>query len=585
VKKLKNNYILRLYVLLGLILVATVVCMSILLYRNAASITSKELTRLNETVIYRMSREAGTSTSEATTLCNKIAIDSKLIALLQQRPNQGLQSQLDEYLSSLVTGYMWQNKNILMEAYVIGYRGLNYAQYDQIFTLDEIKSSEEFHPAFEPLAETILSTTARSDEEAGIYRYSIKAIREIRDLITKDPCGIVIIRISENYLYATYKEIILGGADAYIVDKNWNVLSAKNKNRIGTELITPSETKEQAFREKGSLLVQDDGKRTLYIYSRITGTQWYLVEQIDAGKIFEGLENIQTISILITCGVVLVVAYLAFLFRKKTEDPIQQIKSRMLQVALGDLSVRADVNRDDEFGKMGESFNAMVDQINRLIQDVKQEEKQKRLVEMDFLQAQINPHFIHNTLSSIRFNIEIGNTKAADEMIILFSRVLRKTLSRSDEFIDLDDEINTIRDYVELQKLRYSESIHVSYELDAEAKSVKIPTFILQPLVENAIFHNADSCDIIRIRIESRLREDHLEITITDNGKGMSQQQIETALSKGVTYNKVGIYNVHERLQLTYGISNGLEIHSGDGQGTMIRIRIPIENRNDEATL
>jgi len=581
VKRLKSNYILRLYSMLGLILSATVICMSILLYQNADVVTTKEIMRLNEAVVYRMSRESGTTISDATQLCNKIAIDSQLIALLQNEAGEMVADQIDEHLTSLVTSYVWKEKNSLIEAYVVGYNGLDYAQYKQIYSLQEIQTDPDYQSVLDPSVNEIIFDTGKLEDEPSIYRYSFRIVQEIRDLITGVPCGVVIIRASENFLYSSYKELITADAQVCVVNADWTIVSAKNKQNIGMRLLTDEEIGENTLNEKGSFLVHRDDSSEIVIYSRITGTQWYLIEILDNTVAFAGLGNIRMVSILITCGVLVIVVFLAAVFKRKTEEPIQQIKDKMQLVAQGDLTVRAAIRNDDEFGKMGESFNKMVEEIDRLLENVKQKERQKRLVEMDFLQAQINPHFIYNTLSSIRFNIEIGKISAADEMIILFSRVLRKTLSRSDEFIRLDEEIDTIKNYVGLQKLRYSDTIEVDYEIDPETSSKLIPTFILQPLVENSIFHNTVYCDVIRIMIKSEIVDGLLKITVSDNGKGMTQRQIDNVLTRGMTFNKVGLSNVNDRLQLTYGIQYWLEIQSQSGNGMQVVMRIPIEQKND----
>ena len=580
-KTLKNNYILRVYFLLGLILSAIVICMSILLYRNADVVTTKEVMRLNEAVVYRMSKESGTTISDATQLCNKIAIDSQLISLLEQDASDAVEDQIDEYLTSLVTSYVWKGKNALIEAYVVAYSGLDFAQYKQIYTLSDVLNNPKYKPVFDASTAEVMIDTEKQEDEPGIYRYSFRIVQEIRDLITGEPRGVVIIRASENYLYSSYKELITEDVRAYVVNSDWMILSAKNKQNIGAQLLSEDQIGENKLNEKGSFIVHRNDSDEIVIFSRITGTQWYLVEMLDNTVAFAGLSNIRTVSIFITCGVLVIVVILATVFKRKTAEPIQQIKDRMQLVAQGDLSVRALVRGDDEFGKMGESFNKMVEEIDRLLQNVKQKERQKRLVEMDFLQAQINPHFIYNTLSSIRFNIEIGNVQAADEMIILFSRVLRKTLSRSDEFISLDEEIDTIRNYVGLQKLRYSDTIEVNYEIDPETRTMLIPTFILQPLVENSIFHNTDFCDVIRVLIKSEITDGLLKITVSDNGKGMTQRQINNVLAQGMPFNKVGLSNVNERLQLTYGIQYWLDIQSQSGNGMHVIIRIPIEQNDD----
>src|SRR5699024_4214318 len=126
------------------------------------------------------------------------------------------------------------------------------------------------------------------------------------------------------------------------------------------------------------------------------------------------------------------------------------------------------VEHSDEFGRIESEFNSMVAEIDRLIREVRQGEQQKRLAELDFLQAQINPHFIHNTLTSIRFMLEMGKVREAGEMIFYFSKLLRRTISRSNEFITLEEEVRTLEDYVNLQKFRYQDSFEASYDISPQ---------------------------------------------------------------------------------------------------------------------
>ena len=159
-------------------------------------------------------------------------------------------------------------------------------------------------------------------------------------------------------------------------------------------------------------------------------------------------------------------------------------------------------------------------------------------------------------------------------MIFYFSRLLRQSLSRSDEFIALREELDTLESYVNLQKFRYKDTFEVSYDLASDTLTAKVPALILQPIVENAIFHGAGR-ELIHILISSRREEDDLILRVEDDGVGMPRELQETVLQKDVQINRVGLRNVHDRLQLNYGKEFGLSVSDREGHGTVITFRLP----------
>ena len=246
----------------------------------------------------------------------------------------------------------------------------------------------------------------------------------------------------------------------------------------------------------------------------------------------------------------------------------------MERVIKGDLQARTTVTGSDELGNLGRSFNIMVERIDRLITSVKKEERLKRKAEIDFLQAQINPHFIYNTLSSIRCLVSMGENKEAEEMIYQFSKLLRSTLSRTEEFTTIEQEMQLIQIYGELQKIRYPDSFELTFDIEEDVKQIKIPVLLVQPIVENAIFHGGG--DFVTILISAYREENDLKIVIRDNGCGMTKEQIQTSMNQEGHMNKVGLKNVDDRIKIIYGEKYGLCIQSRKGGGTEVTLHMKL---------
>ena len=256
--------------------------------------------------------------------------------------------------------------------------------------------------------------------------------------------------------------------------------------------------------------------------------------------------------------------------------PVINMKNTMKQVMDGNLNLRIEVDRNDEIGSLEESFNNMIKWLEESIEEIKEQEKQKRIAELSFLQAQINPHFLYNTLSGVRFLVSMNKNEEAEEMIFKFTKLLRYILPKASELISLNEEIEIVIDYIELQKIRYPNLFKVDIFIQESIKSIKVPALILQPVVENAIFYSIDNEGKKgKIRIIGYSEEEKIIIEVIDNGKGMSNRQINDVFKNKEAMNRVGLINVHERIQLNYGKMYGIEIISEKGKGTRIRYILP----------
>ncbi|MFC4596695.1 sensor histidine kinase [Cohnella hongkongensis] len=273
----------------------------------------------------------------------------------------------------------------------------------------------------------------------------------------------------------------------------------------------------------------------------------------------------------------------AYKLSKYVSRPIFELAHAMKRISMGDLSVRIDSRRVDEFGIVASGFNAMATQIKDLIASAKDEQRRLRVAEMKALQAQLNPHFIYNTLDLIKWNAKMNRTKEISGIVVQLARLLRGMIHVEDEVTTLGSEMELIKHYLYIQRIRFADRLHVNVGIDDDAMDAEIPRLLLHPLVENAVVHGFENqIGNVDLSIVCRRRGDELEVEIKDNGIGMNEETL--AAIRGWTHQGgIGISNVHNRIRLYYGEAYGLDIESESGVGTRVALRIPYRPKEETA--
>ena len=234
----------------------------------------------------------------------------------------------------------------------------------------------------------------------------------------------------------------------------------------------------------------------------------------------------------------------------------------------------------DEIADLVQSFKRMLAEIRQLIDRNVREQREKRKSELNALQAQINPHFLYNTLDSIIWMAEDGNTKDVVLMTSSLARLLRRSISNKNEIVTLREEVEYTQSYLVIQKMRYKDKLEYAFDLDERVLGIEIVKLLIQPLVENAIYHGLkykeDGKGMLAVSVAKE--QDDIVIRVMDNGVGMTKEQLDHIFDERVIDHKrngVGVLNVHRRIQLHYGPEYGLSFESQEGLGTTATIRIP----------
>lgn len=553
------------------ILAATVLFTSLFVYQYMRSASRKQIYNMNQSVLNQISQNGNMLFSIVKATSDRLTYSSDLNELLLLKPEelsgsafQEQDEEMEQFLSEL--SWMQSQLSVRFDIYV---KGKNGYICSTDYSKDYERNLEQRREGTgkDTKEEWTLIETVEEPNGMGAYHYIFQVICDVEDLITGEPIGIAVINVSEKLLFDIFSDMNVGGRTVRIVNEQGQIISSQDKREIGE--IYPGWTE---FNGNLDDIQQAEYEKCLVTRSRISNTNWYVLDEIPETMIMYPMETTKLFLILFLSLLFIGILTLSFILSNMLSRPVLEIQEKMGRVMKGDLQTRTTVTGNDELGSLGKSFNTMVEQIDGLITSVKREERLKRKAEIDFLQAQINPHFIYNTLSSIRCLVAMEENQEAEEMLYQFSKLLRSTLSRTEEFTTIEQEMELIKIYAELQKIRYPDSFQIIFDIEESARELKIPVLLVQPIVENAIFHAG--IDFVTICIKAYQEDENLQVVIVDNGRGMTEKQIQTSLKHEGQMNKVGLKNVDERLKLIYGEAYGLSIESEEGKGTKMILRM-----------
>ena len=392
---------------------------------------------------------------------------------------------------------------------------------------------------------------------------------------------VVSVNLDERRLFYQYlDEIDADGTGAfYLVDSTGTIVSATNQRDIGRLFAIVSGVGADVLSGGQDELAVADGAERLVAAVRSPLTGFSLVSVSDRRALTASLTQQRNFIFGFLFLVVLAMLVPAYHMAGRVYAPVRQLKDAMQKVSEGDLSARAEVHSTDEIGQLGIGFNEMVCQIESLIDDLVSEQMQKKEAELEALQYQITPHFMYNTLNSIKYAAILQGNQAVGDQLTAFIELLQASIRRSGAFITVRDETRMVQNYVKLQQFRYADSFTVAYDLSPEAENCCVPRLILQPLVENAILHGQkQSGEPCRITVSTALVTGTLVLSVQDAGDGMTREQIGLLMQgqkagKG-GFSGIGIPNIIERLRLYYGDAASLQYTSSE-HGTKAVILLP----------
>ncbi|UOY92235.1 sensor histidine kinase [Ectobacillus sp. JY-23] len=422
----------------------------------------------------------------------------------------------------------------------------------------------------------ILNQVPAENHSKTFYTFSV--LREIRDLYTQEVLGMVVAE-----------------TDVSVVEDALEKLNSITKGKV---TITEANADEQRTERKQSWNQKifdmwmpnpeyyDAAKQAITIEVPSKLYNWKLSITVPVHQLVSDITQIQVVLlgaiVFLMCITILVI----LLISKNIVTPLQGLMRKMRSIKeTDDLKATFNTDRKDEIGQLYLQFNSMFQNIRELMLQTKQMERKHREVELDALQGQINPHFIYNTLETIRMNAEMHDDEETGDMIYQLSQLMRYSMKRGFETCTLGEELQYVENYMKLMNFRFGNQFMLHLQTEEIYRGYPVMKMLLQPLVENATMHGYDSnTEKMNITISCKRTEEAFYLYIKDDGVGMSEErltQVRNNLKTEQQYpietqkKSIGLRNVNERIQVLYGKMYGLQVYSVKGAGTTVEVKLP----------
>ncbi len=405
--------------------------------------------------------------------------------------------------------------------------------------------------------------------------YVFSLARNIKDN-NNNIVGLFLVNIPEEVISGVYESLINENS-IYVIDLSGRIVSHHDKRMLGFNFYN-MERFNTMFDDYGFNMIEKSGEKYLFSKYYNEDFNWIIIEEIPLKSILTPLINVRKIFFIILAGILLLAILFSLIIVRRTIKPLNTLCNRLEQVGRGKNKITFDINGWNEINRISEECNSMIYRINNLINSIRKTERKKRKAELDFLQMQINPHFIYNTLFSIKCLVSMSKNKQAEKMMGSFIMFLKRVLTSSSEMITIEKEIEILKEYVYLQKYRFGDKFDIHYLCDSNLMNCKIPRLLLQPLVENAILHGIAPKNIKgTIVIEIKKKGDDISINIIDDGVGMNVDEYSERTIKSDISTSIGIDNVLDRIRFNFGEEYSLKLESDFGKGTKVKLLLPIK--------
>lgn len=466
--------------------------------------------------------------------------------------------------------YLFDNEG---EAYTAG----------NVYEVEEIRSYLKETSMYQ----SELKKSGGSSKDSFVFSYQtyldenrqiISFIRKIRNLDTMEDMGILAINIPATRILETFSQISLqNNMEIAVLDQDKNIIAASSE---GDWLKEMSEKEKLKTGTEAFKVVLNDGKRYRIGKVESESQDWSVVAALPRSETLAAMQAYALFSVICILAGMGMCVFGASQITRRINRPLKNILSSMEQVKEGRLERVVVIETNAEIDELQKHYNQMLDETEQLMTQKVEEQRMRRKYELSLLQAQIKPHFLYNTFDSVCALAMMGETKAVYTMMQALGQYYRKSLHKGQQIIPVKEEIEIVENYLIIQSFRYDDVFEVEYDIDDSVKDCKTVKLILQPLVENAIYHGFRENDLQgTITIRAKDDGDYIKFQVEDDGIGMEKEKLDRILycTEDSPEKRFGLFGTIQRIQLYYQQENLVQIDSEVGKGTVITVRIPKE--------
>ncbi|GAB6168370.1 sensor histidine kinase [Clostridium carnis] len=381
--------------------------------------------------------------------------------------------------------------------------------------------------------------------------------------------------MNERIINKMYSKYVDNGMTYSLISSNGEVMSSNKTSNIDSEDLDLLYNVNEIVKSSSDYKKVDSNNTLVVKYVPIVDA--YLTVTINHEHIFGKLYNLKYYMIMMLVILLIITCISIYIIYYNFSKPLISLVDSMSKTTRCRLEDRKVIlGSDYETKILTEAYNTMIEEIDLHVKNLISEQEERRKAELNALQMQINPHFLYNTLSIIKYLAKGEKFNEVDKTIDCLISILQNTIGTTDEMVSIKSEIENMKLYVYINKLRFGNFINVDYQISEECYDLLIPKLILQPFVENAFFHAFQGADSGNITIYINKKGENIFIEIIDNGIGFDCNNINSLKRNNKRKGGIGVKNVDERIKLIYGSKYNVEINSEKGYGTCISIKIPI---------
>ena len=406
--------------------------------------------------------------------------------------------------------------------------------------------------------------------------------------------GVLLVDMSFSGIEQICKEVSLSNGQGYLylIDGSGEIIYHPRQQLIYAGLQEENNLTAAAYSD-GTHTENFQSQRRQVTVKTVGYTGWKLVGVVPVETLRDNYSQLLLFAMFVVIFSIFLLVFVNLRLSEWITAPMKKLELAVRELEKGAESVDFDVDGPYEVEHLSRSVRSMVSTMRHLMEDILRQEEEKRRSELDVLQSQINPHFLYNTLDSVVWMTENGRTQEAVAMLTALARFFRISLSKGSSIIPIGDELEHARNYLAIQKMRYKNKFFADISVEQGVERLYTVKLIIQPILENAIYHGMEYADGDgEIHIRAFREGENMVIEVEDNGPGMPEQVMERVMEQllkpGISVSAarpggsgIGLRNVHQRIQLTFGPAYGLTIRSEPDRGTVVRICLPVLGENE----
>lgn len=566
---LKKGRLFSLFIIMGIV---PLILMTVFSYFNTSGIINDKVNNSIRDNIKIMSRLVDSSMNSFESISSFVANDDDVKTILMKNDYLNYDEKFNDIQKIYrITNLVLATQKLDIPIYITGKNSLSYYTNMDFFpSIYQDLNSDIFKEADKNalLKKPYIYVHRRVD---GKYRKDIVIgiVDQIVDIQSDKVIGYVSLDVYDDYFNDIFNSVkAYKDDDIYILDKSGYIITDKYyKNKTGFR-FDDKYVNTILSNKSGTFNCSIDGRDYIAYFDTVEKTGFKVVETIPKSIIYSDRVNIVKFFIIMLVLFAAGAVWVSYMLSKYISNPVNKLAELMSSVEKGDRTVNFDVRYDDEIGRLGTSFNNMVKEIHRLIDDVYVKKYMLKDAEFEALKAQVNPHFLYNILESINWMARMRHCDDISDMIMTLGKFLRYSISTKGDIVTIEEDMKQVGNYLKLQKMRYGDKFTVKIHIDEEIYDNKILKLLVQPIVENAIVHGIEpKMGNGLIIINGYRDENNICIDIMDDGVGMNNSSKSTGEG-------LGMNNVDKRIKIHYGEEYGLSVGT-QYEMTCVRLTIP----------